>query len=96
MMTLSLRIFIYALYLAGIVLLMVFSGDKPAWISGTDPAIKSGEINNNTDNSFIICTLVFLVIVFFQGLMFIKTSARLEKFLAPLLLLLFCWIWLGA
>lgn len=95
-MTLSLRIFIYALYLAGIVLLMVFSGNEPDWISGTDPALKSGEVNNNADNNSIICTVIFIIIVFFQTLMFMKTSARLEKILAPLLLLLFCWIWLGA
>ena len=95
-MTLSLRIFIYALYLAGIVLLRVFSGDEPTWMSGTDPAIKLGERNNNADNNFIVCTIIFIVIVFFQVLIFLKTSARLEKMLAPILLLLFCWIWLGA
>ena len=79
---------LYLTYLAGIVLLMLFSGSKYEGMSEVDPGVSPSLIEHSSDNRMLFRILVLIVITGAQGIIVMKSVSLCERILSLILMVL--------
>ncbi|UYU31525.1 hypothetical protein [Siccibacter colletis] len=79
---------IYLTYLAGIVLLMLFSGSKYEWMSEVDPGVSPSLIAQDSDNRMLFRILILIVITGAQLIIMLKSLLLPERTLSLILVVL--------
>lgn len=79
------RIIFFVLYLSGIFILFVLSGDKYSFMYEMDNSVPAGAIKNNSQNGVIVSAVILLLLLIIQMIYFIRETNKYIKMTSLLL-----------
>jgi hypothetical protein len=79
------RIGLHATYAVGLLLIIIFSGNKYDWMADVDPSISPGAIEDGSGNRVVFLGVVLTVVVVAQLLVSIKAKKPTERLISGLL-----------
>jgi len=82
-----LRIGLHAIYAFGLLLILIFSGNKLDWMADFDPSISSGAIEDGAGNRTVFLCVVLAVAILAQLIVAITANKPTERLISGLLVL---------
>lgn len=81
------RLALHAIYAAGLLLIIAFSGSKYGWMADVDPSISVDAIEDGSGNRAVFSVTVLVVAIAAEVIVAIRAKTTMESLISGLLVL---------